>query len=75
MLEFKYMKFLIEFIAEIIVEVILYGLYYLLQVMGAAVRWLCFLGDRNLNYLMLQKELNAFVAVFVLACGAGLFIL
>ena len=69
------MKFLIEFIAEIIVEVILHGLYFMLQVMGAAVRWLCFVGDRNLNYLMLQKELNAFVAVFVLACGAGLFIL
>lgn len=72
-------EFIAEFLFEIIVRVlfnaILHGLYFMLQVMGAALRWLAFVGDRNLNYLMLQKELNAFVAVFVLACGAGLFIL
>ncbi|ALM48432.1 hypothetical protein AMR72_05670 [Flavobacterium psychrophilum] len=62
-------------IPNIVTNPIFNGLHKLLQVMGAAVRWLCFVGDRNLNYLMLQKELNAFIGVFVLACGAGLFII
>jgi|GEM_PF-4713562 len=66
------MEFLGVFIAgnigEVIVNVIL---YYLLQRMGAIVRWLFFFGNRNPKRLLVQKELNAFVAVLIFAICIG----
>lgn len=61
-----------EFFEETIGDIILSGLYYLLQGMGAIVRWIFFLGNKKPEYLLAQKHFNAFVAVFVFAICIGL---
>lgn len=64
-------EFIVGIIGEVIVNVILYALYYLLQRMGTIVRWLFFFGNRNPKRLLVQKELNTFVAVLVFAICIG----
>lgn len=66
------MEFFGEFILEFFADIIFSGLYYLLQGMGAVVRWLAFVGDRKPEYLIKQKQLNTFVGILVIAFGLGL---
>lgn len=65
------MEFFGELILEFFGNIIMSVSYYLLQGMGAVVRWLAFVGDRKPEYLIKQKELNAFIGVLVLASGVG----